>query len=110
MSFASLLPVNLWLQADSLALASGSMKLWVATHANLALANMKLKDWDAVEVLTTELLEKEPRHEKALFRRGFRRESRGDFAGARTYYMKAASVNFMNLEAQDALARIRDRR
>lgn len=98
-----------WAEAEKCALAEGNTALWAAARANTVLAELKRERWAAVEELATGLLERAPQHEKGLFRRGTAREARRDLQGARRDFMAGAIANFMNTEAQDALARVEKR-
>ena len=59
---------------EELALESGDLELWAACRSNAVLGELRQRDFAAAERLATELLEKFPRHEKGLYRRGLARE------------------------------------
>ena len=66
--------LDAWREAEELALESGDWVPWAACRSNVVFGELRQKDFAAAERLATELLERFPRHEKGLYRRGLARE------------------------------------
>jgi len=98
-----------WTEAEELAVAADDSELWMAVRANLSLVELKRNNWVRVEALTTELLTRTPRHEKALYRRGVAFEQTGRLELAQADFQAALAINPLNREARESLGRV-DRR
>eukprot|EP00747_Dinoflagellata_sp_TGD_P212829 gnl/TRDRNA2_/TRDRNA2_85870_c0_seq2.p1 gnl/TRDRNA2_/TRDRNA2_85870_c0~~gnl/TRDRNA2_/TRDRNA2_85870_c0_seq2.p1 ORF type:complete len:222 (+),score=57.84 gnl/TRDRNA2_/TRDRNA2_85870_c0_seq2:88-753(+) len=98
--------LEMWHEAARVALEAGDSELWTAALSNVTLAMLKREDFAGVEVLTSQLLDANPRHEKALYRRGVARQKRGNLAGAQEDLRRALAVNSTNVDAQKACARV----
>lgn len=101
--------LSLWDRAAGLAREAEDMDLWATCRANAAQAELRRRQWAEAEACATEVLQRFPRHEKALFRRAAAREALGELEGARRDLTGVIACNFLNREAQNALARVQER-